>query len=644
MAQIKGHNMATKKAQEPSIEELTDFQHARLRTEMYLGSRSLTTQDTLIYDEEGKPSIKSLTYVPAIYTAIREIIDNSLDEFAHGHGDKIQITYDESTREVSVEDNGRGIPIDWDEDKKLHKATLALTRPRAGRNFGARGEVAGTNGLGASIVNFCSSYFKLEIVRDGQKFKQEFNDGNGLVEDVVKLDPKITVNNSAKTGTKISFKLSDKVFAKTTLPDEFLKARAFEIALANPNLTVVYNGKTIKVKKNGAEKTLFPDGKPIVITLNNPNFRSKFILMPDFHNQSGEFGHSIVNNIPAFNGGTHMEAFRRLFVTNLLTALEKTSKRRKLTPNRSDVIDGCLLYNITRMTSPDFDSQSKTRLINEEPAKMVKNALDNPKLYEALIKKHKDWIDQIYERCALRTQKKDQSEIDRLQKQKKKKKIAKLKDATSNKRTDCILFLGEGDSAIEGMNAVRDPKIHGGLPLRGKIMNVRGENPKKVLESEALMDIMRSLGLTIGTPVKNRAALRYGKVYIATDQDQDGANIMGLIVNFLYTFWPELFDPNQEPYVYAFQTPLIILEKGKTRKYIYAHDYATWDHKDPQWSGYEITRAKGLGALEDIDWSNCLQNPVAFPIIDDKEAALGEALDLIFNGQRADDRKAWMGI
>lgn len=195
------------------------------------------------------------------------------------------------------------------------------------------------------------------------------------------------------------------------------------------------------------------------------------------------------------------------------------------------------------------------------------------------------------------------------------------------------------NSAISGMASVRDSKIHGGLPLRGKVLNVNGEVPKKVLESQALVDIITALGLVIGEKA-DRSKLRYGKVYVATDADQDGANICALLVNFLYTYWPELFDEKQPPFVFVFMTPFIIAEKNNQRKYWYAHNYEEFKPED--YKGWAITRAKGLGTLQEPDWKYSLEKPELYPILDDGK--MKESLDLIFNGERAADRREWIGL
>lgn len=621
------------------IEKKTDYQHIRLRTNMYLGSVDPHTQIVLLYDEAHRPYPTEVTWVPALYTAFREIIDNSLDEVVgHGYGNRIDITYDEANMIFSVKDNGRGIPISWDEAHGMHKATLALTEPRAGRNFGDRGEVAGTNGVGASAVNITSEFFSIDIVKDGKRFQQKCTEGSQLLGDFLQIGTAKLSDNSGSSYTRIEYKPSMEVFKHRQLPLNFVQARITEIAIANPLIRVYFNGTQIKTKPR-PEQSLFDKVKPIAIEIKEETFRTRFWLVPNWI-KDGEHFHTLVNNIPAFNGGVHIETFRRDFYRNLLTALEKESKRRKLTPNRSDVTEGVLIYNITNMHGPNFDSQSKTRLINEEVSKIVTKALDDPELYKEVIKKNKEWIEDIYKRCSERTLKKDQADINKLAKKLSRSKVAGLMDANGKDRSKCVLFLAEGDSAISGMSSVRNPEIHGGLPLRGKVLNVNGEDLKTVIANKALADIMNSLGLIVGRKAV-RDELRYGKVYVAHDMDPDGLNIGALLINFFHTFWPELFDKSQDPFIHIFKTPFIIAEKGKQRKYWYSHNYQDFD--PAAHSGWSITRAKGLSTLTEEDWQYSLDNPELFPIVDD-DGNIKDSLDLIFNNVRSDDRKDWIGI
>ena len=619
------------------IVKLSDYRHARLRTEMYLGSRSPHTQ-TIVNWTGAKLEPVEMTWTPAVYCAFREILDNALDEVVgHGHGSKVDVTYDPKTMEFTVADDGRGIPIDWDDSERMHKATLALTQSRAGRNFGQREEVRGTNGIGASVVVNCSEYFEILVHRDGQKFQQSFHEGTEFFDELDIREPKIT-KSAEKSGTQVRFKLSKTVFKNIKLPLAFVKARMFEIAANHPKIRITFNGDRVVVKPS-VDKTMFTGKDVITIDVNDNKFKSTYYLAPGFAND-GEYLHTTVNDIPAFNGGQHIDTFKRLFYGGLIKALERESKRRGLTPNRSDVADGLLIYNVTFMHAPNFDSQSKTRLINDDVDSYIKKVLEDEETFKRIIKTNKTWIDQIYARCAARTQKKDDAEIAKIGRKMMRTKVPKLLDANGKDRTKCILLITEGDSAKTMVSAVRDPEIHGALPLRGKILNVRGESFKDIIGNQIIMDLMTSIGVALGQKA-DRKELRYGKVYLAADQDPDGANITALLVNFFYLHWPELFDPKQEPFFYAFQTPFIIQEKGKQRFYWYADDYHTYDAKD--WKNCpKPTRAKGLGSLEEADWRHSLVSPKLIPVTDDGK--LSEVLDLIFNGTRADDRKNWVAL
>lgn len=211
--------------------------------------------------------------------------------------------------------------------------------------------------------------------------------------------------------------------------------------------------------------------------------------------------------------------------------------------------------------------------------------------------------------------------------------------------TDETFILSNGiishNSAIAGLVAARDPEIHGGLPLRGKPMNVREHTIPSVMKHEPLANVMAAIGLVPGVRV-NRRMLRYGKVYITTDADEDGKNIAALLVNFFYTYWKELFDPSFPPFIYIFDTPLIIAVKGKVRKYWYNDNIETFN--PDAFKGWEITRAKGLASLKKEDWKQIINNPKLIPIIEDGK--LSESLDLLFNKDKAtaDARKSWIGI
>lgn len=614
---------------EPEWEKLSPYRQVRLRTEMYFGSRDPHTQAVLEYAKNG-PSIVETSWVPAVFVAFRELLDNSLDEVVtHQHGSRIDVKYNAENMTFSVQDDGRGIPIEFSEEHQKYAATVLLSELMSGRNFKQdRGETRGLNGLGSKGTNFCSEWFHVLINRNKQTFEQIFREGDELIIE----DPMIMPSNSKKTGTFIRVKLSEKVFPRMILSESFVASRIHEIALCYPNLKIFYNGERIQAN------VMFGDHKPIIFDVDATGFKGRFWLVPDFV-KDGDHSHSLVNGIPLFNGGSHIDSFRRHFYNGLLTALDKESKKRKLTPNRADISEGLLIFSIADMTAPSFDSQAKTRLINENVGSLIRKTLDDPDFFKKIIKQHPEWIEAIYQRCSDRTTVKDESAVKKQAKKNLRQKIEDLEDACGYDRSKCILFLAEGNSAVSGCAEACNKEIHGALPLRGKVKNVYGEPNSEILKSEALSKIMNSIGLIPGVRA-NRHNLRYGKVFLTCDADEDGKNISALLVNFFYWCWPELFDNDKQPFVYVFETPLIIASKGKQTKYWYSDEYHTFDAE--KFKSWDITRAKGLAALKKNDWKHVLENPHAIPIVDD--GTLKETLGLLFDHDRADDRKAFIGL
>ena len=636
----KGDIRMTERSKHRSIEF---YEAARIRTEMFLGSRELHTEDVLNFD--GKElKIESFTWVPALWTCLRELIDNAVDELiAHGHGDTMRVSYNPETMVFTVEDSGHGLPID--EIKEVGKgpaASIMLARAFSGDNFDAdRESMAGMNGVGASMVNFTAEYFELEVygrLKDGthKKLTQRWEEGIYRKKPIHKTrGPHVIRGSKSKSGTKITFKPSAQVYAKMELPEEFVLGRLWDIAVTNPKLRIFYNGKRLQLHsgRDQIKTTYFYDKKVSVVTVKDGDFKADFYLIPGFTEKEGHV-HTLVNNIPTFRGGTHVDAFNTYFYTRAMTELEKHAKRAKVKLRRDDVSNGLLVYGIVRMQDPTFDSQTKTYMI-KEVNHHFKAGFD-PFLVGLAFRRNPQWVEGVIAAAKHRTEKKEEREVNKEQRKRAKTKIAKLSDANSRIRRNCILFLMEGDSAISNFPSASDPEIHGFLPLRGKIMNVFGITPRKAMTSEALLDIMTAIGLKMGEKPED---LRYGKIYIAADEDEDGKNIVALLVNFFYRFWPDLFR-GSEPIVYKFSTPFVILSKGKQRKYVYADDYDDFQSNIEKYKGWDVRRAKGLGSLEPEDWEHALKKPVVVPLMDDGE--MKETLDLIFNNARADDRKEWL--
>lgn len=634
----------TRKSKTPVYDKtdvLTDYEFARLRTEVNFGSREPVEEMIVGFNGERLVPM-NVRFVPALATYFREVLDNALDEIiGHNRGSTIKVTYDPKKMVFSVEDDGGGIPADL--------VDQLLAQARAGRNFRERGQVSGTNGIGAAAVNFCSRYFKIRTIHGGKSFTREYReDPLSNYQDLAKTPAIIKTVWSKKSGTYIEFAPSPEVFPQMDLPETFVKARVYELAAVYPGVKFYYNGSRIKVGRN-IQQTLFKGMDVIPITVKGQTevkhdhrsldrdgsvktypFETTFYIVPDFW-AGKELSHSVVNWVCAYNGGPHMQEFRTAFYNGVISALSTRTKQ----PSRADVSTNLLIFNVTRMAAPNFDSQSKTKLTNPEAGKIVKTSLDDA-FFKQVMKKNQKWAKSIMARYDERTGSSDHEEAKKLSKKASKSKVAKLSDATGQDRSKCTLIITEGDSAVRGIMQVRDTKTIGGLPLRGKVMNVRGQTKAKAAASEPLADMMGALGLQIGKRAV-RSTLRYGKLYIATDEDEDGKNILALVVNFLYMFWPELFDP-KNPFVFKLETPFIMCKKGKQSRYFYSRNVR--EFKPEEWKGWDIARAKGLGRLTSSNWKDVLSNPSIIPIIDD--GSMSDALDLIFNPDRTNDRKEWL--
>lgn len=614
------------------IKTLTDYQHVRLRTEMYLGSRDPVTTEFVLFNEQGI-QIKELQWVPAVWNAFREIFDNACDEIiSHGHGDKIEVTFDKDNFIFTVSDNGKGIPIVWYEDEKLYVPTLVMTKTKAGRNFGERTNVAGMNGIGAAAVNFCSEWFEISISDKEFKFYQKFHEGNELIDELMIEKPIVKKFKSKKSGTSVSFKLSKHVFPNMILPEELLFSHLYTIAAVNPHITFTYNGNKIKSTKN-IGKNLFHESNFHIISKKDKKSTVNIVICPYLEEERQELYYTVVNNIPAFDGGTFINEFKKVFFGKITEIIGKKLKRKNISINRLDVQKNLIVFFDIKTKDPSFDSQSKTRFVSTTVNDLFNDVSDNE--IKKFVSSCSDWIEYVEELILRKHEEKEDKKTEAKLKKSKKEKPAKLLDASSTDRKKCILFIAEGDSAISSLAAARNPKYHAGIPLRGKIVNVYECQKSKIVNNSDLVDLMNCIGLSF-TEKANRNNLRYGKVYIAHDADEDGLHIGALLVNFFYKFWPELFV--EEPYFFVWQTPLIIAEKkGKQPVFWYSDNYKEFDPE--KYKGYTITRAKGLGSLMLDHWKYCIENPCLFPLVDDGN--LNSTLELIFSPEKSLQRKSW---
>lgn len=602
------------------ITVLSDREHCRLRIEVYFGSNELTEFNMPMYDRNGV--YEKHTFSAAAFRALNEIIDNATDEVLQ-HATKkksVEIYYSQATGNTVVSDSGRGVPISMYKDTGKYTPEIVFCSLKSGRNFGEReAGIRGMNGIGSSATNFMSSSFKVTSCRDGKIFTQEYLNGADTIS-----KPKIVTTTAKQTGTRIEFCLDPAVFGqgKTIIPVEVMKSKAAEINLANPNIVVSF------VDTDKGEATTFNN---VAISGNDYTFTKDQTTVRGVIDIFGENAACIVNGSYMLLGASFVSQFNNTLVEFVQGELKSTIKAEGLTIQGSDCSLGVTLF--ASVPNVAYDSQSKTRAVGS-----IKPAIEGwfESNQKALKKDLKEWFEQVLDRARERAVEENRK------KQKKDKKKTNLKgienfiDASSPLRSICSIVLTEGLSAAASLCQVRDPEKMASLPLSGKVNNVYGMKPHQAAQLGKLTDIFSVCGLTPGEKATSDT-LRYGRIVITTDADPDGSNIMTLLVNIFYTFWPELFDP-ANPKVFRLVSPNVAAKKGDEVVH-----FATMDafnkHKD-KYKNWTIKYFKGLGSLTVKDWKQVLSTDSNYhPIVSGE--GMHDVLKLIF-GPDADARKVWL--
>lgn len=607
---------------------LSDREHVRLRLPIYAGNTKISTFTIPLL--HGEFSIKELNFAAAALKNVSEILDNSCDEFSQTSfsNKKISIEADTKNGSYTISDNGRGVPIDKHETGK-YTPEVVFTQLRAGRNFSSEKEIGviGQNGIGASMTAFCSTEFNVEINRDGKKYKQTFKNG---CEKISK--PTITTTGSSKTGTSVSFKLDPTVFESISLPDELIHNRAIELALTNPGLEVTYNDNKYKFKKG------FDDVIP-KISSNYFKFETdnmEFYVIFDTNKNIEEQIFTWVNSSLLFDGGICNTQFLNAFVENTIDHLSKEAKKNKCEVTRNDVRRNLLIIGNLKISDPQYDSQAKTRLTGPNLKKNFVEIIDSQ--WSLFARRNKEWLTEVLEYAMRRHHNNADNKAITDLKKASNKKVAGLLDATGTNIYERQLLITEGISAKAQISEARNPVTTAAFPLTGKINNVYGATVAQILNMGKITDLLNVIGLIPGQKAI-RSSLKYGKIIIATDADHDGANIMGLIINIFFQFWPELFDKQYNPIVYRLIAPNVCLVKGNTR--IHFPNRHEYEKVKSQYNGYTVNYYKGLGSMHKDDWEMILSGKTntLIPLID--EGNMANVLELVF-GPDADKRKEWL--
>lgn len=600
-----------------SFKILNDAEHILLRPNMYIGSVSIEDVNGII---NGTYQTKKV--VPGLIKIINEILDNSLDEFIRTdgkHANKINvdiINENLSGWSVTVEDNGRGIPVVKHGD--TWQAELCWTRAKAGTNFSDNNRITvGMNGVGS----FCTNVFST-------KFTGESSDGKDVVRVVChnncsKVSTTVASVGNKRSGTSVKFYPELSRFGLEEITSdhiELIEDRLVNLTICYPGLTFKLNGKTIKAPTGAQIGKMYHENSIVVA---NPNFT--FVIAPSGVDQ--EFRHlSYLNGLNIKNGGSHVDFIVQQIASELQPVIKKKWKIEVL-PNH--IKQHLLIASWVRnFPNPKFDSQTKERITNT--ASEVKSFMDfDANKIAKQIVNTPDIIDPIVAAILYKKQLADQLALARQAKAAKKLKIENHIAANSNNPEEKILFITEGLSAIGPLIAVRDANKVGGYSLKGKVMNTRGMKPVDIVKNKEIFELMAVIGLEFG----KEPDLNYGKIAIMTDMDVDGAAIFSLLLNF-FSNWPTLFTDKR---IYRVLSPRYIVTKGKTRT-MYYNDA---DYQAARVSaGSEVDYIKGLGSLNKSDYKSIINDPqlvcIGIETVEDLDS-----LEMAF-GDNSNARKEWL--
>lgn len=546
-----------KKYDESTVLSLDALAHIRLRSGMYIGRLGDGS-----HPDDG------------IYIMLKEVIDNSVDEFIMGNGNKVVIELNEKTSTVAIRDFGRGIP--------LGKVIECVSQINTGAKY--NDDVfqfsVGLNGVGTKAVNALSSRFTVKSVRDGEFVEARF--AKGVLQDKKKG------KTNEKNGTWVEFTPDTEIFKKFSFQRELITKRLWHYAYLNTGLTLLFNKEEIR-SENGLLDLLNSEVKED--RLYEPlHYKGKTVEFAFLHSSSyGETYFSFVNGQYTQDGGTHLSAYRE----GLLKGVNEYAKKNF---QGIDVREGIVGAILIKVKDPVFESQTKNKLSNNEIrtpiVQEVKDAVQN------LLYKHPEIGQKIIERVLFNEKlRKELAAVKKDAKEKQKKisfKIPKLRDCKyhygdgSKEGHHSMIFLTEGESASGSIVMTRDPLCQAVFSLRGKPLNVHGMKLELLYKNEEMYNLMSALNIE-----EDLNQLRYNKVILATDADVDGMHIRNLLITFFLTYFEGLV---MNGHLYVLETPLFKVRNKEQTLYCYSEEEKQKASSQLK-KGVEITRFKGLGEV-----------------------------------------------
>ena len=618
-----------------SIQVLEGLEAVRKRPAMYIGDISIKGLHHLVY----------------------EIVDNSIDEALAGYCDHIEVTINEDNS-ITVQDNGRGIPVDYHEKEKKSALEVAMTVLHAGGKFdkGSYKVSGGLHGVGMSCVNALSTHMTTQVFRNGKIYQQEYEIGKPLYS--VK-----EVGVSDITGTRQQFWPDDTIFTETVYDYKILASRLRELAYLNAGLRISLTDRRVVNEEDGSFKSeVFYSEEGLrefvrfiessrehlindVIYLNSEKQGIPIEIAIMYNTGFSENVHSYVNNINTIEGGTHLAGFRRALTRTLKKYAEdsKMLEKVKVEISGDDFREGLTAVISVKVAEPQFEGQTKTKLGNNEVMGAVDQAVGEVLAYylEEHPKEAKTIVDKVILAATARhAARKAREMVQRKSPMSGGGLPGKLADCSDKDPSKCELFLVEGDSAGGTAKQGRNRMFQAILPLRGKILNVEKAMYHKALESDEIRNIYTALGVTIGTEDDSKEAniekLRYHKIIIMTDADVDGSHIDTLIMTLFYRYMPEIIENG---HLYIANPPLYKCSKGKISEYCYteeARQAFIQKYGDGQENGIHTQRYKGLGEMNPEQLWETTMNPETRIL---KQVTIDNAanVDYIFSMLMGDD-------